>query len=374
MSHMRVQPTAQAAPRSSRTPGSAAWASRARLSAGVLPIALGLALLTACIGGGDSPELTDPADALLSADDLPAAHAQYEAIATANPTSVYAATGLAHSHLLAGDHDAAQKALASVQEAADKAGTGKELRLRRALVALAANDLDGVKLYGAESALPEGQVLAAEVQLVDAAQEEAIGLLNQAVTGTGPASKTAQRYLDDLQSGDQYRAALAEATALWALGMRDDACEQAEEIVRELESEDRDELLLLWAGRAVTSGKGGVARSLLDAIEDAGPHIWRVQATSAMIDVVDEEYDTAKETFATLTALAEAGEIPAAGVLDAKATAAALSKDREVAREILGDNGESASAAAGLLSAGAVKAAREAAPAGSLLSTYLENR
>ncbi|TNE92290.1 MAG: hypothetical protein EP330_02180 [Deltaproteobacteria bacterium] len=340
----------------------------------LVPIALGLALLTACLGGGDSPEVTQPADALLSGNDLPAAHAQYEAIATANPTSVYAATGLAHSLMLKGDYDAAQKALAGVQEAADKAGSGKELRLRRALIALAANDLDSVKQYGAESELPEGLVLAAEVQLVDAAQEEAIGLLNQAVAGSGPASKTAKRYLDDLQSGDQYRAGLAEATALWALGLREDACEQAEEIVKELESEDRDELLILWAGRAVTSGKGGIARSLLDAVEDAGPHVWRVQATSAMIDVADGEFDNAKTTFEALTKLAEEGQIPMSGVLDAKATAAALCPDRDVAREILGETGESASAAAGLLKAGAVKAARDAAPAGGLLSTYLENR
>lgn len=340
----------------------------------LVPIALGLAVLTACLGGGDSPDVTDPADALLATNDLPAAHAQYEAIATANPDSVYAATGLAHSYLLAGEYDAAQKALASVQEAADKAGTGKELRLRRALVALSSGDLDAVKQYGTESELPEGQVLAAEVQLVDAAQEEAIGLLNQAVTGSGPASKTAQRYLDDLQSGDQYRAGLAEATALWALGLRQDACEQAEEIVKELDSEDRDELLILWAGRAVTSGKGGVARSLLDAVEDAGPNVWRVQATAAMIDVADGNYDKAKETFAALTALAEAGEIPMAGVLDARATAAALCADRDIAKEIMGEHGESTSAAAGLLKAGAVKAARDAAPAGGLLSTYLENR
>ncbi|MCO4743679.1 MAG: hypothetical protein KC912_02750 [Proteobacteria bacterium] len=340
----------------------------------LIPIALALAVFTACLGGGDSPDVTQPADDLLAGNSLPEAHAQYESIATANPESVFAATGLAHSLLLSGDHAKAQSVLEAAQPAADKAGSGKELRLRRAMIALAAGNLDDVKRYGTESGLPEGLVLAAEVHLVDAEQEEATGLLNQAVAGSGAASKTAKRYLDDLQSGDRYRSGLAEATALWALGLREDACEQAEEIVKDIESDERDQLLLLWAGRAVTSNRPGTARSLLDAIEDAGPNIWRVQATGAMIDIVDGEYDTAQETFTALTTAAEGGAIPMAGLIDAKATAAALSKDRDVAKALLADVGESPSAAAGLLQAGAVKAARDAAPGETLLSTYLENR
>ena len=162
--------------------------------------------------------------------------------------------------------------------------------------------------------------------------------------------------------------------SLWSLGLREEACEGVDELLRELERDDRDELLILWAGRAVTSGQTAVARSLLDAVEDAGEHIWRVQATAAMVDVVDEQYDSAKATFETLTMLADAGQISRAGVLDAKATAAALSKDRAFAKALLAGVGESVPASMGLHKAGAVKAARETAPGGSLWSTYLENR
>ena len=162
----------------------------------LLTVALSLAALVACVGSSDTQELTQDADKLIRDNNLPAAHSQYEAVAAANPESVFAATGLAHSQMLSGDYDAAQNTLAQAQAAADKAGTGQQLRLRRAIVALSAGDLSAVSQYGAESQLPEGMVMAAEVHLADVEPDEAIGLLRQVSGGQGPAANTAKAYLE----------------------------------------------------------------------------------------------------------------------------------------------------------------------------------
>ena len=66
--------------------------------------------------------------------------------------------------------------------------------------------------------------------------------------------QTAQTYLDMLNTDDIIQAGLAEATALWALGERKQACESAEELVLALPEDDTNKptQILLWAGRAAT--------------------------------------------------------------------------------------------------------------------------
>jgi hypothetical protein len=162
---------------------------------------------------------------------------------------------------------------------------------------------------------------------------------------------------------------LAEAYALWSLGEREAACNAASELLSSLETEGRDEELLLWAGRAVTSGHPGDASAMLDAMEapPAG-QVWRVQAVKAMVAIADGE---PQRGVAIFTALASMGP-PADGLSDALATAAALTDDREVAKQLAGSV-ESAAGARGLYEAGAVRAAANQAPSGPF-KTFLENR
>jgi hypothetical protein len=172
-----------------------------------------------------------------------------------------------------------------------------------------------------------------------------------------------------LESGDPVQQGLAEATALWALGQRQDAVDYAEELLRALpeEREDKNELLVLWAGRAVTSGRPGVAQAMLLAMGmPPEGQAWRVEATRAMIAVAEGRND---EGYAMFEALGAAGA-PADGLSDALATAAGLTKDKELARRLTATL-ESVAVARGLYEADAVEAAKKAAPAGSF-ATFLE--
>src|SRR5690606_11866708 len=167
------------------------------------------------------------------------------------------------------------------------------------------------------------------------------------------------------ESGDALQAGLAEATALWAVGQRAVACEVAEEIVKALPDEGKKgEKLLLWAGRAVTSGRTGIATSLLDELDLVGApegQEWRVQATRAIVLIAEGQSEDGIARFAALQAAIDAGFAPWEGVADAKATAAALTDDRAVARQLL-EGVEGVAAARGLYAAGAAKVARDAAP------------
>jgi hypothetical protein len=87
-----------------------------------------------------------------------------------------------------------------------------------------------------------------------------------------------------------------------------------------------------------------------------------------MIAIADGEPQRGVEIF---TALASMGP-PADGLSDALATAAALTDDREIAKQLAGSV-ESAAGARGLFEAGAVRAAATKAPAGPY-KTFLENR
>lgn len=313
------------------------------------------------------PEVVEPANALLRSGDLPGAAAELARLNGEHPNHAAIGTAFAYVQLLQGDTKGADTTLANLEaKAGDKIG---EVKLRRALVALQAKDLDAVKTHGKASNLPAGLLLAAEVHLVDLEREDGAALLRQVASSGGAVGDTAKSYLDMLDSGDQMQAGLAEATALWALGERRNAAEAAEELLREMSADasGRDELLLLWAGRSVTSGLSSAASSLLDEI--AAPpegQAWRVQATRALVEVAEGRAD---EGARILQALEEGGA-PADGLADAMATACALADDKEAAK-MLAARVESAAAARCLLKAGARSAAANQAPPGALKS-FLE--
>lgn len=324
--------------------------------------------IQALIGGG-GPEVVAEANNALKSGDLPGAAAQYQELATSNGSSVHVAIGQAYSQLLRGDTAGADATLAGAEaNAGDKL---PEVKLRRALVALEAGDLDNVKAHGTASGLPEGKLLAAEVLLTELESDEASAILRE-ITGTeGAVGSTASTYLQMLDSGDQIQAGLAEATALWALGDRAAACESAEELVKALPEDDETKpaLILLWAGRAATSGKPGVGSSLLEDMSfPPDGQAWRIQATRAIIAAAEGKADESIKILASL----EAGGAPADGLADARATACGLITDKPKAREVVGEL-ESPAVARCLSEAGAVQVAPLRAPPGPL-KTYLENQ
>lgn len=317
----------------------------------------------------DEPSLTVAADRVLQSGDLPGALAAYEQLASEHPESVYVAEGLAYAQLLAGEYDAADASLARVQETAgERAG---EIRLRRAIVALRAGDLDAVKALGKSSGLAAGKVLSAEVHLADTETDQARSLLQEAVAAGGAVAETASSYLELLDSGDHVRVGLAEATALWALGQREVAVEAAEELVKALpdDAPRRDTELLLWAGRAATAGRPAIGRNLLDAIDfPPDGQVWRLQATRAILAFAEGKDDEGREIFKSLAA----GGAPRDGLSDALATAASLASTRAAAKGLVA-NVETIAAARGLDAARATAAAKAVAP-DSLYRDYLENR
>jgi hypothetical protein len=338
---------------------------------GVVAIAAGLWWTTGCdyiqkfIGG--EPDLTE-ASGKLAGGDLPAAAASWEALAADHPDSIDVAIGHAYTQLLAGDTAGADATLAAVEPTAgEKVG---EIKLRRALVALrAGKQLDAVKKFGAESGLPEGKLLAAEVHLVDLESDEGAALFRELGSAGGPVGETATTYLQMLESDNQHLAGLAEATALWALGEREQAVKSAEELVKALPADHpgKPEILMLWASRAATSGKPAIANSLLDDLDSppAG-QAWRVEATRAIAAVAAGEMDDARAKFEAL----RAGGAPPAGLDDALATACMVAADADAARQLV-QGVESAAAARCLAKAGDAGAAGQAPPGP--LKTFLEN-
>lgn len=348
------------------------------LTLGVSGAALtGCGVLDGLMGGSSDPAtLVAGAKSKLASGDLPGATSEFESLASSNPTSVEAQMGLSYMKMLAGDHggaDAVLKAALDIPELPEDVAS--QIALRRALVALAANDLDAAQAQGEKSGLSPGLVIAAEVYLRDAEIAEAMPLLERAAAdASDPVVQAAAReyleYLGDTSSG---RAQLAEATALWSLGQREDACEAAEELLLLLpgEVENRDAMLLLWAGRAVSSNQPVIASALIDDTAPPPNQAWRVQATRALISVANGEIDEAVTTFDQL----QEGGAPTDGLVDAWATALMLSKDKGLAAQLVEKTGgklKSAAFARGLLAAGAVGDAKSAAPAGTTLSAFLE--
>lgn len=302
--------------------------------------------------------------------DLPAANQALVASNAEDPANVEVAVHLAFTQVMAGDYKGADKTLQAAEEKATPEQL-PDLKLRRAMVGLRAGNIDSVRVHAKASGLPEGKLLAAEVHIADLQADAARPLLQEIQNDPGVVGRTAKEYLAMLDGGSQMEA-VAEITALWALGDRKTACEHAAEVILEMDDEPRKvELQILWASRAVTSGQVGVANALIsDVTELPSPELaWRVEATKAVIAVAEGRFEEGIKTF---DKLAQAGA-PADGLADARATAAGLAQDPAVAKQLVGDL-ESSAVSRGLLNAGATEDANNAAPDGTVMKTFLEKR
>ncbi len=321
---------------------------------------VGCEQIEALIGGGPGPAI-EVADGALRSGDLPGAADGYIAAAEEHPDSVEAATGAALSALMMGDTDRADQFLEAVEgEAGEALG---EVKLRRALVALEAGDVDAVGEHARASGLPAGYLLAAEVALADGEREDAAELLAQAQRAGGIIGETADAYLALIEDDEPLVSGLSEAQALWALGEQKVAVRSVEELVKNLpeSQQDRESQQLLWAGRAASVGETEIATSILDTLIFAPEgQTWRKVATQAIIACAEGDGKRCLALFQTLE-----GKAPETGLADARATAAYLiaRQDAEVARALAGPYVSAASARA-LVEAGDLEAARESAPAG----------
>ena len=322
--------------------------------------------IKALIGGG-SDEAAAQGEALLKSGDLPGAAGTWSAANADDPGSIAAATGAAYAALLQGDTAAADQILATAAATAGEALP--QIELRRALVALAARDLEQVKAHGLASGLPAGQLFAAEVALADGERDEATPLLKSASAAGGPVGEAAQAYLSLIEDPEPLVAGLSEAQALWALGERAVAVKSVEELVKALpEERDRDAQLLVWSSRAATVGETGIARSLLDSvIFPPEGQAWRKVATAALIACAEGDVAGCTTKLDSL-----GGSAPAHGLADARATAAFIvaKTDPEGARKLAGSFDSDASARA-LLEAGDAAAAQRSAQGG-VLAEYVK--
>jgi hypothetical protein len=309
----------------------------------------------------------EEADGKLKAGDLAGAAAKYDEAVQKAPTNLDAASGAAYMKVLGGDFAAADALLAATEATAGpKLG---EVKLRRALVAVEAGDIDKVKEFASASNLPAGQLLAAEAELADGNRDAAKTLLEGAKAGGGGVGTTATSYLDLMGDANPLVAGLSEAQALWALGKRKVAVRSVEDLVKAYAEtrEDGGDQLLLWAGRAAAVGETGIAYNLLDSITvpPAG-QAWRVQATRAIATCVDGDGTKCQEMFTAIQPSA-----PADGFADARATAALAIADKDPATAKALLEGLSGDAAARAWAAIGDKAAASAAASDLVLKSQL---
>lgn len=330
--------------------------------------AIALLVLSACSKEEAALKAAQEAEAKLKSGDLPGAEAAYGAALQEHPTSVPVATGAAYMALLAGDTGRADQILSAAEPEAKEALP--QVKLRRALVALRASDLEKAKEHGLASGLPAGKLIAAEVNLADGERDAAKGSLTEIQGTPGEVGRTAGEYLALMNDPNPNVAGLCEAQALWILGEGKVAVQSAEDLVLNLpdDRKDRDEILLVWAGRAARVGEPAIARGLLEAtIFPPEGQAWRKVATAAIASCSEGDGATCLSLFSSLE-----GAAPESGLADAKATAAFLiaGQDKEVARQLAGQYVSNAAARA-LFEAGDITAAQEAAPGG-ILSTWLK--
>jgi hypothetical protein len=340
-----------------------------------LVVVAALGLLPGCsfiqgLIGGDPAGADAAAQAALIAGDLPGATNAWTQAGAENPGDPTAATGAAYAALLAGDYTGADALLAAAE--ANAGERLDEIKLRRALVALRAANVDGVREHAGASKLPVARLLYGEALLADGETDQAKEAFEAAKAGGGSVGEAATGYLTLLGDEDSAVLGLAEAQALWALGVREVAVKSAFELVSLLpaEREDRSAQLLLWAGRAATvPGQAEAARSMLGSLDFAPDgQQWRVIATKAIIECASGDGEACVAEFKKIE-----GQAPEAGLADAKATAALMiaDKDAAVVAQLVGPY-ESNAAARALFEAGDKAAALEKAPAG-IFRSFLES-
>ena len=334
---------------------------------GALSLA-GCDTITDLMGGSGGAEAYAAGEASLRSGDLPAAADHWEQAQIDHPGDPQVATGAAYSLLLKGDTDAADAALAAAEA---KAGDQlPNIKMRRALIALEAGHLDMVGEHAKASGLPVGKLLAAEVAMADGETDEAKQLLRGAESAGGEVGRLASKYLDLLDSDEPMVAGLCEAEALWALGVRKVAVQSADELVRGLpdDLEEKPEMLLSWAGRAISVKESEIASGLLAPLTFPPEGMkWRMDAVEAMILCVDGDVDECQSAFQKVDKIG-----PVAGVADARATAAYLvADDYPDAAKALLDGIQSNAAARALLETGDAGAAKAASPGG-VIDNYLD--
>ncbi len=322
--------------------------------------AIALTLQGCGLFGGDAgEEAAAAAKKQMQAGDLVGAGDAFETAARDNPESIDAATGAALSALMRGDTDAADAHLERVQKTAGD--RMPEVRMRRAIVAQRARDWDAMREHGEASGLDAGLLMAGEAALADGEREEAEALFSRV---TGATASVAQGYVDLLQSDNPVVAGLSEAQALWALGLRKVAVRSVAPLLADYPAAegDRDEQLLLWAGRAASVRETETARSLAKAASADGDLGWRKSATLALVDCADGNTGRCKRGLERLE-----DEAPADGLADARVTGAALiaRKDPQAAKDLAGQY-RSAGAARALYAAGANQMAERSASDGPL--------
>jgi len=316
--------------------------------------------------GDGAKEAVDAAKTQMQSGDLPGAAAAFEAAATENPESVDAAAGAALAAMMRGDLETADQHLARVQETAGE--RQPEVLMRRALVAQQAKDWDSMRQFGEASGLPPGLLLAGEAALADGDREAAQAYFEK-VNGGG-AGVTAREYLSLLSNDDPIVAGLSEAQALWALGLRKVAVRSVGDLLlRYPDAEgDRDEQLLVWAGRAASVRETKTANALLRVTKAKGDSAWRKAATEAIVQCAEGRTKQCVRAFEALE-----DDAPADGLADAKVTAAMLigGTDAQAAKDLAGPY-ISEGAGRALWNAGAHRMARKSTPSGPLL-TFFEN-
>lgn len=312
-------------------------------------------------GGDAGLEATTAAKKQMQSGDVVGAADAFEAAAQENPKSIDAASGAALAALMRGDPDAADAHLARVQ--ADAGERMAEVRMRRAIVAQSAKDWDSMREHGEASGLDAGLLLAGEAALADGEREEAEALFNRV---GGDAAPVAKEYVRLLNSDDPVVAGLSEGQALWALGLRKVAVKSVAPLLADYPKDegDRDEQLLVWAGRAASVRETATARTLLKAVRAKGDLAWRKDASLALVDCADGNAGRCKRGLDRLEDRA-----PEDGLADARVTAAALiaRKDAQAAKDLAGPY-RSAGAARALYAAGARKMAARSANSGPLSS------
>ena len=297
----------------------------------------------------------------LSSGDWPAAADTFTAGVAGTPESVDLATGAAYTALLQGDYARADRYLAATEPTAGDRTS--EVKLRRAIVALQAGDLDSVVAHGLASSHGIGTLLAAEVMMADGDSAESLALLEPLTDRTGKIGVLANQYVTLLSSGDLVLVGLAEAQALWALGERKTAVKTATELVDSLgdEASSADEWRLMWASRGVSVGLPDESEELLAGIlfPPTG-QAWRKMATEAMVACARQQADECESGLSALEGVA-----PPAGLADARATAAMLlsAEHQQVAERMAGTAVTNANARA-MLEIGNRQAAAALAPNG----------
>lgn len=280
-------------------------------------------------GGGGSAE----GDALLKAGDIAGASGKYEEALTKDATNVDVAVGAAYTRMAAGQYDKADAALAGAEAtAADKL---PEIKLRRALVAMQAGDLDKVKEHATASGLPAAKLLLAEAELADGNRDVAKGLLEGISGDAGSVGATAKQYLALMADPNPLVQGLSETQALWALGQHKVAVRSVEELVKAYAEthDDGGAQVLMWAGRAASIGEADIAWNLIEAVGvPPEGQAWRVEATRGIAWCAQAEAQKCLETFEMVKKIA-----PADGYVDARVTAAAViaARDPATARQLL---------------------------------------